>query len=226
MTDWEPSLRYPDPHVEVVDPAFAKYRLPLASVERLYTGCRWSEGPVWFGDGRYFLWSDIPNNRFLRWEEETGAVSVFRSPSGFRRIMNVDPPWWGTGISIAHVAPDWKRMEVVMRRRPWNMNAFGTHFGGSLYSMCDPHYVLLLVPLLGRDYIIWDKSAAIEFLRPGKGTVRAVFEWSDAQLEEIRERTAGGEKFEPERSVDITDEAGEVVARVRKQLYVRRKRAT
>jgi gluconolactonase len=78
---WEPSARYPDPAVRELDPAFNPYRLMLASVERLYTGCRWSEGPVWFGDGRYLLWSDIPNNRILRWEEETGAVSVFRKPS-------------------------------------------------------------------------------------------------------------------------------------------------
>ena len=80
---WEPSARYPDPSVQVLHPSFAPYRLALASVERLYTGCRWSEGPVWFGDGRYLLWSDIPNNRILRWDEETGAVSVFRKPSDF-----------------------------------------------------------------------------------------------------------------------------------------------
>jgi gluconolactonase len=78
---WQPSERYPDPAIRPLDPAFNQYRLMLASVERLYTGCRWSEGPVWFGDGRYLLWSDIPNNRILRWDEETGAVSVFRKPS-------------------------------------------------------------------------------------------------------------------------------------------------
>ena len=65
---WQPSERYPDPAVRVLDPAFNPYRLMLASVEHLYTGCRWSEGPVWFGDGRYLLWSDIPNNRILRWD--------------------------------------------------------------------------------------------------------------------------------------------------------------
>jgi gluconolactonase len=78
---WEPSQRYPDPNVQVLDPAFNALRLPLASVERLATGCRWSEGPVYFGDGRYVLWSDIPNDRILKWEEETGAVSVFRKTS-------------------------------------------------------------------------------------------------------------------------------------------------
>ena len=79
---WEGSpVRYPDPAVQSVDPRFAKYRLPLAAVERLATGFRWAEGPVWFGDGRFLLWSDIPNNRIMKWEEETGAVSVFRKPS-------------------------------------------------------------------------------------------------------------------------------------------------
>ncbi|HEX4556565.1 MAG TPA: SMP-30/gluconolactonase/LRE family protein, partial [Xanthobacteraceae bacterium] len=75
-TPWEPSLRYPDPSVQILDKSFAKYRLPLAGVERLATGMRWSEGPVYFGDARCVLWSDIPNNRIMRWDEETGAVSV------------------------------------------------------------------------------------------------------------------------------------------------------
>src|SRR6202161_3782795 len=74
---------YPDPAVEVIDPRFAKYKVINAAVERLYTGTRWAEGPVWFGDGRYLLFSDIPNNRMLRWQEETGEVSVFRSPSNY-----------------------------------------------------------------------------------------------------------------------------------------------
>jgi gluconolactonase len=78
---WEPNQRYPDPNVQVLDPSFNALRLPLASVEQLATGCRWSEGPVYFGDGRYVLWSDIPNDRILKWEEETGAVSVFRKTS-------------------------------------------------------------------------------------------------------------------------------------------------
>jgi gluconolactonase len=78
---WERSERYPDPAIEIVEPTFAKYRIFNASVERLVSDCRWCEGPVWFGDGRYLLWSDIPNNRILKWEEETGVVSVFRRPS-------------------------------------------------------------------------------------------------------------------------------------------------
>ncbi|HWH48771.1 MAG TPA: SMP-30/gluconolactonase/LRE family protein [Burkholderiales bacterium] len=80
---WQPSQRYPDSAVQIIDQSFARYRLNLASVERIAHGFRWSEGPVWFGDGRYLLWSDIPNNRVMKWEEETGGVSVFRRPSNF-----------------------------------------------------------------------------------------------------------------------------------------------
>ena len=80
---WRPHPRYPDPAIEILAPRFEPYRIFSAAVERLHTGCRWSEGPVWFGDGRYLLWSDIPNNRILKWEEETGAVSVYRRPSDF-----------------------------------------------------------------------------------------------------------------------------------------------
>ncbi len=80
---WRDFPRYPDPAIETLDPRFEPYRIFSAAVERLYTGCRWSEGPVWFGDGRYLLWSDIPNNRILKWEEETGAVSTFRKTGAF-----------------------------------------------------------------------------------------------------------------------------------------------
>lgn len=76
-------MTYPDPAIEVIDPRFAKYHVANAAVERLYTGARWTEGPVWFGDGRYLLFSDIPNDRMLRWLEETGEVSLFRHPSQY-----------------------------------------------------------------------------------------------------------------------------------------------
>ena len=81
MSEWTPSLRYPDPCVTALDPRFKKYMVALASVERLYTGTRWGEGPVWFGDGRYLLWSDVPGDCMYRWQEETGTVSAFRAPS-------------------------------------------------------------------------------------------------------------------------------------------------
>ncbi|MCF3945353.1 MULTISPECIES: SMP-30/gluconolactonase/LRE family protein [Acidiphilium] len=80
---WQQAERYPDPAIEILQPSFAKYRLFSASVERLASGMRWAEGPVWFGDGRYLLWSDIPNDRMMRWDEASGQVCVFRQPSGY-----------------------------------------------------------------------------------------------------------------------------------------------
>ena len=80
---WRPATYYPDPAIHALDPRFEKYWLKLSAVERLATGLRWAEGPVWFGDGRYLLCSDIPNQRILKWEEETGSVSIFRKPSNF-----------------------------------------------------------------------------------------------------------------------------------------------
>jgi gluconolactonase len=83
LAQWQPDVRYPDPRVRILDYSFAKYRVSTTRMERITTGLRWAEGPVWFGDGRYLLWSDIPNNRIMRWEEETGEVAVFRKPSNF-----------------------------------------------------------------------------------------------------------------------------------------------
>lgn len=81
--EFKPNARYPDPSVQVLDPAFARLRLFSASVEQLATGFRWAEGPVWFGDGRYLLFSDIPNDRIVRWDDTTGQASVFRQPSDY-----------------------------------------------------------------------------------------------------------------------------------------------
>src|ERR1700691_2732550 len=80
---FQPATHYPDPAIQALDPRFEKYWLKLSAVERLFTGARWAEGPVWFGDGRYLVFSDIPNNRMLRWTEDSGQVSVFRSPSNY-----------------------------------------------------------------------------------------------------------------------------------------------
>ena len=85
MTPWTPSAVYPDPSIQVLDPRFARYHLVNAGVERLMEGTRWGEGPVWFGDTRSLFWSDIPNNRILRWDEASGQTSVFRTPSGFAK---------------------------------------------------------------------------------------------------------------------------------------------
>ncbi len=110
-----------------------------------------------------------------------------------------------------------------MKLRFWNRNYVGTHFGGSLYSMTDPFYMLMLIENLGRDYIVWDKSATIRFKKPGRGKMLASFRLSDEQIEGIRQALTGQEKVEPEFIVEVKDESGAVIAEVQKVLYVRRK---
>ncbi|CAN0601777.1 unnamed protein product, partial [Ectocarpus sp. 12 AP-2014] len=131
----------------------------------------------------------------------------------------------GAGVKVTQLADDFSSATVEMRQHWYNTNYVGTHFGGSLYSMVDPMYMLLLMRKLGDDYIVWDKSASIDFIRPGKGTVTARFELTEERVAAIREATASGEKMLPEWDVDIVDEAGVCVARVHKVLYVRRKKA-
>ena len=89
---WEPSERYPDPAIQSLDPSFGKYRLALAGVERIAGGCRWDEGPVYFGDARCLLWSDIPNNRIMRWDEETGARQRLSQALEPRQRQHPRPP--------------------------------------------------------------------------------------------------------------------------------------
>ena len=141
------------------------------------------------------------------------------------RIVNIYPPYLGAGVRALHREGDERTFRVEMRLRPWNRNLFGTHFGGSLYSMCDPWFVLLLVRLLGDGYLVWDKTATIEFLRPGRGRVSAAFHLSPEAVEEIRSAADRDGKTEPVLSVDVVAEDGEVVARVTKRLWVKRKEA-
>jgi len=137
------------------------------------------------------------------------------------RWINLWPPLLGAGIRVRWRSN--RMVDVEMKLRPWNRNYVGTHYGGSLYSMTDPFYMLMLMENLGRDYIVWDKAASIRFRKPGKGKVKAEFRLSDAQLEEIRKRLTTQEKYEPTFLVEVKDETGEVVAEVRKVLHIRKK---
>ncbi len=142
-----------------------------------------------------------------------------------RWFLNVWPPFLGAGICIRRIDADWRAIDVEMKMRFWNANYVGTHYGGSLYSMTDPFYMLMLIQNLGRDYIVWDKSASIRFRRPGRGTVRSEFRLSETQLDEIRETLKTQEKVEPVFLVEVRDQSGEVVAVVEKLLHIRKKPA-
>lgn len=145
--------------------------------------------------------------------------------STFRRLINLWPPFLFTGIHATHVSKDYKEVDCKLTLRWYNRNYVGTHFGGSLFAMTDPWYMLMLMPLMGRDYFVWDQSASIEFIAPARGVVKALFRIDDATLATIRERTAGGEKYLPQFMADIVDETGTLVARVTKTVYVRKKPA-
>jgi hypothetical protein len=137
------------------------------------------------------------------------------------RAINIWPPFCGAGIRVRWRSD--RAVDVEMKLRFWNRNYVGTHYGGSLYSMADPFYMLMLMENLGRDYIVWDKAASIRFRKPGKGRVKAEFRLSDAQLDEIREQLKLQEKYEPTFTVEVKDEAGDVVAEIQKVLHIRRK---
>jgi len=145
------------------------------------------------------------------------------SPQLLRRFINLWPPLLFAGIRVKASDEDFRYFEVELKLRWWNRNSVGTQFGGSLFAMTDPFYMMMLSQNLGTDYIVWDKAAEIDFVAPGRGTVRAKFHVSPDKLEEIRAATAGGGKYLPQFDVEITDKAGTVIAKVKRVLYVRKK---
>ncbi|HEU4773944.1 MAG TPA: DUF4442 domain-containing protein [Lysobacter sp.] len=147
-------------------------------------------------------------------------------PSLLRHGLNLWPPFLFSGVHVREIGAAYRHAHVELRMRPWNRNYVGTHFGGSLFAMTDPFWMLLVMQSLGRDYIVWDQAGTIEFVKPGRGTVHARFALDEAILDELRDATASGDKALRWFDTHITDKTGEVVARVRKQLYVRRKRRT
>lgn len=142
------------------------------------------------------------------------------------RKINWYPPYLGMGIRVRSFRPDFTRFEVELRARWYNRNLFGTHFGGSLYAMCDPFYVFIVMMNLGNGYIVWDKSAGIDFLVPAKGTILGVFEISSERLADMRAEVDEIGKNTYHFEADLLDETGQTVARVTKEIYVRAKTAT
>ncbi|MEQ8481206.1 MAG: DUF4442 domain-containing protein [Hoeflea sp.] len=138
--------------------------------------------------------------------------------------MNLWPPFLFAGIRITRIADDFRAVDVELHERFYNRNYVGCHFGGSLFAMTDPFWMMMVMRNLDRSYTVWDRSAAIDFLKPGRGTVTACFRLTLGMLEEIRANTADeGSIFTPRYQIDITDTDGHTVARVSKTLHIRRK---
>ena len=152
-------------------------------------------------------------------------MDLYRIKAGMlRRILNFWPPFLFTGIRVDEWTDDWRRARVHLKLRWYSRNFVGTQFGGSLFAMADPFYMIMTLQVLGRDYVVWDKAAEIEFVAPGREDVHAEFHLDDAGLDEIRAATANGDKYLRWFETEVKTAAGEVIARVRKQIYVRRKR--
>jgi len=139
-----------------------------------------------------------------------------------KRLLNWYPPWIGAGVRVKELSPDFRHAVTEMNLTWFNRNYVSTHFGGSLYTMCDPMYMLMLLNILGSDYIVWDKAASIEYLRPGRTTVTAEFHISDNLVQSLQAMEPN-EKRIFDLHVDVKDTEGEVVARVTKTEYVNRK---
>lgn len=139
------------------------------------------------------------------------------------RYINFWPPFVGAGIRVRKMTPDLCHFEVELKLRFWNKNAMGTHFGGSLFSMADPFYVLMLSNNLGHDYAVWDKSSSIRFKKPARGKIIANFYLSQEEIERIKSEADQSDRSEPNFKVCLTDESGEIVAEVEKILSIKHK---
>jgi len=140
------------------------------------------------------------------------------------KAINVWPPFLGAGIRLTKLAPDFKFIRVEMPLTKLNTNYVGVHFGGSLYSMTDPWYMLMLIEILGREYIVWDKAASIRFRKPGKGRVYAEFEITDELVASIKADVAQHGKTERVLPAVIKNSEGQTIAEVDKTVWIAHKR--
>ncbi len=145
-------------------------------------------------------------------------------PSRLRSLFNLWLPFLFTGIRVIEIAEDWSTARVRLRRYRFNRNFVGTHFGGSLFAMTDPFWMIMLIHQLGTDYLVWDQAATVEFVKATREDVFADFALQESVVNEIRAATANGQKHLRWFEVEIKTANGELIARSRKQVYVRLKR--
>lgn len=142
----------------------------------------------------------------------------------FRFYLNCYPPFLGAGVKVERVSEDFLAIDVALALRWYNRNYVGTQFGGSLYAMTDPFFMLMLMQAMGPGYIVWDQAARIEFLSPGKGKVRARFRLAQEEVARLQREAEAGAPLRPVYTVEVRDEQDELVARVEKTLYIRKKK--
>ena len=149
---------------------------------------------------------------------------IFNKSWALKWVLNLWPPFLLTGIHVVELAADYRYAKVELRMRPWNKNAVGSHFGGSIFAMTDPMFMLMLLSILHPNYYVWDKLADIDFIKPGFGRLTAEFIISDGLLDDISKATANGDKYLPSIPVIVKDQQGDVVAKLNRTLYIRKKK--
>ncbi|UJF18665.1 DUF4442 domain-containing protein [Vibrio sp. SS-MA-C1-2] len=144
-------------------------------------------------------------------------------PSIVKLALNLWPPFWGAGIKIIEISSDFRYVRMGLTFRWWNKNANRSQYGGSIFSMTDPVYSLMLMGILGEKYFVWDKQASIDFIKPGTTKLTAEFIISQQKIDEIIKQTQHGDKVFPEFITNIKNAENTVVAQVQRTLYVRKK---
>lgn len=175
---------------------------------------------VWIAQ-RYLLLKNIGVDNLLAQLLKRYAKKI--PANALRRLGNWWSPFRGAGITIVYLSPDYREIHVQMRLRWFNRNYVGTHFGGSLYAMTDPFYMMMLINNLGPGYIVWDKAAKIDFIKPGRETVRARFVLTEDELNTIKTQADSLGKYVFDKNVNVVTSTGDIIATVVKTLYVRRR---
>jgi acyl-coenzyme A thioesterase PaaI-like protein len=141
----------------------------------------------------------------------------------YRKVFNVWPCYWGTGGRVTFISGDWREAVVRLKLNWRTRNYVGTIFGGSMYGALDPVYMVMLIKMLGRDYVVWDKAASIRFKRPGRETLYATFRITPEEVASLRAEVDQSGKAEREFTVELVNAAGEVHATCQKLLSIRRR---
>ncbi|WP_223668746.1 DUF4442 domain-containing protein [Kangiella shandongensis] len=144
-------------------------------------------------------------------------------PKTLKRVLNCWPPFWASGIRVTELADDWSFAKARLRKRWYNRNYVNTHYGGSLFSMTDPFYMLLFLHQMGRDYVVWDKKSEIKFIKPGRKDVFAEFKIHDQQVNKFKQQLTTQDKIEPVFEVDIMDTDDILIAKVWKTIHISKK---
>ncbi len=164
-----------------------------------------------------------PTRPFSPLAEYFIIMSPFKHPHLFRHVMNLWPPFLGAGIQVKYISTDWRKIITQLRFYGLNQNYMGTHFGGSLFAMTDPFYMLMLIKNLGGHFNVWDKAGSIEFVRPAKSKVTATFTLGEKRIEKIWRKAVDGNKHFETFLINVVDKQGEMIAKVNKTIYIRLK---